>query len=132
MLVKKKVVSKKDIAVNGRVSWILRFVSFAFQGLKVLLGFLFLCLCELQRLLIHITLAQAVAAVMKAAGPERLRYSAHQIADGILHWYSTSKQMPRGISPNCSAVRDWALRTGIALRRLVGSSVVKQHSSWKM
>ena len=64
--------------------------------------------------------AQALAAVMKSS-PSRRRYSAHVIAHGILHWYSTTKQLPRGISPNSASVRDWALRTGAALRKLVPS-----------
>ena len=29
--------------------------------------------------------------------------------------------MPRGISVNCASVRDWALRNGVALRKLVAS-----------
>ena len=62
---------------------------------------------------------QVVATVMKASGKIRRRYSAHIFAHAILHWYSTTKQMPRGISPNCASVRDWALRTGTALRKLV-------------
>ena len=64
--------------------------------------------------------AQALAAVMKSS-PGRRRYSAHIIAHGILRWYSNTKQLPRGISPNSASVRDWALRSGAALRKLVPS-----------
>ena len=56
------------------------------------------------------------------ASRRRKRYSAHVISRAILHWYSSTSSMPRGISPNCSAVRDWALRTGTALRKLVQPS----------
>ena len=74
------------------------------------------------RLQLLLLLTEAVVAAMKAC-QQRKRYSAHVFADSIIHWYSTTKQMPRGISANCSAVRDWALRTGVALRKLVLVSV---------
>ena len=66
--------------------------------------------------------SQAISAVMRASG-DRRRYSSHVIAHGILHWYGATSQMPRGISVNCSSVRDWALRTGNALRKLAFGSV---------
>ena len=67
--------------------------------------------------------AEAIAAVIRAS-QRRRRYSAHVISEGILHWYgSCTGQMPRGISVNCSAVRDWSLRTGTALRKLATDMV---------
>ena len=78
--------------------------------------------CGVLRLQLLLLLTEAVVAAMKAC-QQRKRYSAHVFADSIIHWYSTTKQMPRGISANCSAVRDWALRTGVALRKLVLVSV---------
>ena len=62
--------------------------------------------------------AQAVAAVVRAS-PKRRRYSGHTFGNAILHWYGTTGSMPRGISVNCASVRDWALRNGVALRKLV-------------
>ena len=62
--------------------------------------------------------AQAVAAVVRGSMPQRRRYSAHIIADGILHWYWQKKLCPRGISTKAASVRDWALRNGQALRKL--------------
>ena len=61
--------------------------------------------------------AKAVAAVVR--GSSGKRYSAHAIADGILHWVHTYKLCPRGISVQAASVRDWALRNGSALRKLV-------------
>ena len=62
--------------------------------------------------------AQAVAAVVRAS-PKRRRYSGHTFCNAILHWYGSTGEMPRGISVNCASVRDWALRNGVALRKLV-------------
>ena len=61
--------------------------------------------------------SKAVAAVVR--GSSGKRYSAHAIADGILHWVHTYKLCPRGISVQAASVRDWALRNGSALRKLV-------------
>ena len=63
--------------------------------------------------------AQAVAAVVRGTMPRRKRLSAHVIGDGILHWYGTHKLCPRGISTKAASVRDWSLRNGQALRKLV-------------
>ena len=111
LLFHKQQISKKDIAINARATrlyvsnWIVLHVV---TGEVCLVEGLFVCCCSF---------AKAVAAVVKAS-PRCRRYSAHAISHGILHWYATSRQMPRGISVNCSAVRDWALRTGTALRKL--------------
>ena len=62
--------------------------------------------------------AQAVAAVIRAS-PKRRRFSGHTFSNAILHWYGSCGEMPRGISVNCASVRDWSLRNGVALRKLV-------------
>ena len=63
--------------------------------------------------------AQAVAAVVRGSFASRRRYSAHVISDGILHWYRKPGRCPRGISTNAQSVREWSLRNGQALRKLV-------------
>ena len=62
---------------------------------------------------------QALAAVVRGSRPGRRRYSAHLIGDGILHWYGKHKLCPRGISTRAASVRDWALRNGQALQKMV-------------
>ena len=62
---------------------------------------------------------QALAAVVRGSKPGRRRYSAHLIGDGILHWYGKHKLCPRGISTRAASLRDWALRNGQALQKMV-------------
>ena len=63
-------------------------------------------------------LAQAVYAVM-ASTPGRQHQSAHNIKEAILMFYSDIQLFPAGVLPEMPCVQNWALKCGVALRRLV-------------
>ena len=70
------------------------------------------------------TLLEVVAAIVKGSLRTRKRFSSHVVCRAILHWYGTKKLTPRGVSIQAASVKDWALRTANAGRKLVRSPVL--------
>ena len=70
---------------------------------------------------LHDHTSEAVAAVIRGAGPSTRRLSSYVIADALKVWYEEDRLCPRGISVHAHCVQDWALRTAQAMRRMVTS-----------
>ena len=79
----------------------------------------FLCVCTASILYWLCKLvAKAIAAVIRGSPLTRKRYSSKVIGEGLRYWYCKYKQLPRGVSIHAPSVREWALRTGLALQKL--------------
>ena len=57
--------------------------------------------------------------MVRGTPASRSRLSAEVISDALCYWYHKFEQLPKGVSVHAPSVREWAARTGIALRKLV-------------
>ena len=64
-------------------------------------------------------MSKAIAAVVRGSSPNRSRLSAEVIGEALRYWYWRYKQLPRGVSIHAPVVEEWAVRSGVALRKLV-------------
>ena len=71
---------------------------------------------------------EAVAAVIRGAGPTTRRLSAYVICDALKYWYDEDKLCPRGISVHAESVQDWALRNAQAMRKMVATLFVHEYN----
>ena len=62
---------------------------------------------------------EAIAAAVRGTPRSRRRLSSYVYMDAILYYYNENNVLPRGITIATQAVRDYACRAGLALRKLV-------------
>lgn len=62
--------------------------------------------------------AQVIAAAVRGTPISRKRLSAYVYMDGLLYYLNNNDVLPRGITILTPAVRDYACKAGLALRKL--------------
>ena len=67
-------------------------------------------------------IVEAIAAAVRGTPRSRRRLSSYVYMDAILYYFNEQNVLPKGITTASQAVRDYACRAGLALRKLVSLS----------
>ena len=73
--------------------------------------------------MVHRTTLEVVLAVVKGLEGHS-RVSAYVIQAALLSYYTEAKLYPSGIYAEIPAVQDWALKYGVAIRKLVSPQIL--------
>ena len=95
----KRAVTRMDVICNELVNAGLSFLCFSFT--------------------------EVVAAAIRGTPPSRTRVSSHVFGQATLHFLWATNSLPSGVSINAPSVHKWALRNGLAIRKLARILVAK-------
>jgi len=86
-------------------------------------GYIWSHIQEMLGMMVRGTTLEVVLSVVKAMEGHS-RVSAYVIQDALLSFYTEAKLYPSGVYREIPAVQDWALKYGVAIRKLVSPQIM--------